>query len=100
MNSTPSSVSATTYPYPGTTPAVSANGTSNGIVWAIESSPQHAAVLHAYDATEFLANEIYNSNQAANLRDSFGTGNKLKLCHRLPTAKSTLVTRTVSLSSG
>ena len=75
LNSTPSSVSATTYPYPGTTPAVSANGTTNAIVWGVESSQQHAAVLHAYDATN-LANELYNSNQAASKRDIFGNGNK------------------------
>jgi hypothetical protein len=70
-----SSLSAATYPYPGTTPSVSANGTQNGIVWALESSMSAAAVLHAYDATN-LAHELYNSGQAANGRDSFGNGNK------------------------
>jgi hypothetical protein len=75
LSSTPSSASTTVYPYPGSTPAVSANGTTNAIVWGVESSPQHAGVLHAYDASN-LANELYNSNQAANKRDSFGNGNK------------------------
>jgi outer membrane protein assembly factor BamB len=70
----PSSQSATQFPYPGTAPAVSANGTSNGIVWAHENSGSKA-VLHAYDATN-LAHEIYNSGQAANNRDQFGAGNK------------------------
>jgi hypothetical protein len=69
----PSSQSSEGYPYPGTTPAISANGTSNGIVWAIENSSP--AVLHAYDATN-LATELYNSNQASSGHDQFGNGNK------------------------
>jgi hypothetical protein len=68
---TPSSQSTHNFGYPGTTPSVSANGTTNGIVWAIENS---GAVLYAYDATD-LTKELYNSNQAANNRDHF-SGNK------------------------
>jgi hypothetical protein len=68
----PSMQSATTFEYPGTTPSITANGTSNGIVWAVENSSP--AVLHAYDATSMQ--ELYNSNQAANGRDQFGSGNK------------------------
>jgi outer membrane protein assembly factor BamB len=75
LATTPSSKSATRFQYPGTTPAVSANGNSSGIVWAVEDNPSSAAVLHAYDATN-LANELYNSNQAAGSRDAFGNGNK------------------------
>jgi hypothetical protein len=70
-----SSQSATRFPYPGTTPGISANGTQNGIVWASESSLTSAGVLHAYDPAN-LAHELYNSGQAANGRDSFGNGNK------------------------
>ncbi len=70
-----SSQSATTFARPGATPSISANGTSNGIVWALESGISTPAVLHAYDATN-LGNELYNSGQAANGRDSFGNGNK------------------------
>jgi outer membrane protein assembly factor BamB len=58
--------------YPGTSPSISANGTSNGIVWAVENAG--TAVLHAYDASN-LATELYNSNQAGT-RDQFGAGNK------------------------
>ena len=68
-----SSQSSASFPYPGTAPAVSANGTANGIVWAHENS--NPAVLHAYDAGN-LAHELYNSSQAANGRDQFGAGNK------------------------
>jgi hypothetical protein len=75
LATTPSSQSATQFPYPGTTPGISANGTQNGIVWALESSLSSAGVLHAYDPAN-LAHELYNSGQAANGRDSFGNGNK------------------------
>jgi hypothetical protein len=71
--STPSSVTATSFAYPGTTPGVSASGATNAIVWVVENS--NPAVLHAYDATN-LASELYNSNQAAGNRDTFGPGNK------------------------
>lgn len=72
LATTPSVQSANTFEYPGTTPSVSANGTGNGIVWAVENSSP--AVLHAYNATTLT--ELYNSNQAANGRDQFGNGNK------------------------
>ena len=61
------------FTYPGVLPSVSANGTSNGIVWAIENTG--TAVLHAFAAND-LTQELYNSNQASNGRDHFGSGNK------------------------
>jgi hypothetical protein len=61
------------FTYPGVLPSVSANGVSNGIVWAIENTG--TAVLHAFAAND-LTQELYNSNQAANGRDHFGGGNK------------------------
>ncbi len=75
LATTPSSRSAQTFAYPGSTPSISANGTQSGIVWALESATGAAAVLHAYDASD-LSKELYNSNQAPNGRDSFGAGNK------------------------
>ena len=75
LSTTATSTSATHFGYPGTTPSISANGTSNGIVWAVESGTGSAAVLHAYNAAN-LADELYTSNQAPNGRDSFGNGNK------------------------
>lgn len=65
--SPPASESATNFPYPGATPSVSANGTSNGIVWAVQNPG--GGVLHAYDAAN-LSDELYNSNQAGT-RDQF-----------------------------
>ncbi len=59
--------------YPGATPSVSANGTNNGILWAIENNA--VAVLHAYDAGN-IARELYNSSQAAQGRDYLGPGSK------------------------
>ena len=72
LSAAPVSQSPTTFGTPGATPSVSANGSSNGIVWAAENGV--TAVLHAYDATN-LAKELYNSNQAGS-RDQFGPGNK------------------------
>ena len=61
----------------GTSPVVSANGTTNGIVWAIEyvEDPDHQpsflpTVLHAFNATSLA--EIYNSTQAPSARDAGG----------------------------
>ncbi len=73
VSATPTSQTPAAFGYPGTTPAISANGSANGIVWAAENGS--TAVLHAYAASN-LADELYNSNQAANGRDQFGAGNK------------------------
>ncbi len=72
LSSSAAAQTANSFLYPGATPSVSANGTSNGIVWAVENT--NPAVLHAYNATNL--NELYNSNQASNGRDQFGAGNK------------------------
>jgi hypothetical protein len=73
LRAQPSSQTATTFGYPGTLPVVSANGTSNAIVWTHENAAN--AVLHAYDATD-LSIELYNSEQAPNGADRFGAANK------------------------
>jgi len=63
----PTHSGSTSYSYPGATPSISANNTSDAIVWAIETAGQvqggAAAVLHAYNANN-VATELYNSNQA------------------------------------
>jgi hypothetical protein len=45
-----SSHSSNTFGYPGTTPSISANGSTDGIVWAVENGGG-ANLLYAYDAT-------------------------------------------------
>jgi hypothetical protein len=98
FTTTPVSESPTGFRYPGDTPSVSSQGTSSGIVWALDSSlygyaSQSAAggvncqqsplpsacsgpaILHAYDATN-LATELWNSTQAANNRDQAGNAVK------------------------
>jgi Bacterial Ig-like domain (group 2) len=68
LSTSPTSQSSKTFSYPEPSPAVSSNGTSNGIVWAISISPNGEAMLSAYDATN-LANMLYDSSQAPNNRD-------------------------------
>ena len=68
-------MSSIAYGYPGTTPSISAFGTT-GIVWAYETTSAGNAVLHAYDAAN-LATELYNTTQNA-ARDSFGAGAAIK----------------------
>jgi hypothetical protein len=73
LSSTSAMQTTNTFPYPGVTSSISANGTLNGIVWAIENSATQG-VLHAFDANN-LSTEMYNSNQAGT-RDAFGPGSK------------------------
>ena len=75
LSSKPVSISKVIFPYPGSTPSVSSNAASAGIIWIIElSSPGSQAILRAYDATN-LATELYDSTQAGT-RDQAGPGTK------------------------
>ena len=73
LPASPTSQSSATFGYPGSSPSVSANGSSNAIVWTLNSGSGSAAVLHAYNPAN-LQQEYYNSTQAANGRDAFGNG--------------------------
>jgi len=82
FNSETSSQTAQVFNFPGTTPSVSSQGASNGILWAIDASQYGPpapgpgpAILHAYDATN-LAMEYWNSAQAASNRDQAGNAVK------------------------
>ena len=52
-------------------PVVSANGTSNGIVWVVDGG---AAVLYAFKAAD--ASLLYSSNQASGGRDNFSASSR------------------------
>jgi hypothetical protein len=67
LSASPASQTSHTFSGTGTVPSVSANSTSNGIVWALDRG---AKTLFAYDATD-LTKELYTSAQAAGGRDSF-----------------------------
>jgi outer membrane protein assembly factor BamB len=73
LSPVPTSQSLVGFGYPGATPSISANGTKDAILWAVNNG--YAATLHAYDATD-LSKELYNSEQAPNERDQLGPGNK------------------------
>ncbi len=66
--------------YPGATPAISANGQTGGILWALQTN-QFAkpgpAVLYAYDATN-IGLELYDSNMNAS-RDAAGPAVKFSV---------------------
>jgi hypothetical protein len=76
LSAEPVARSATPLGNPGATPAISANGTRDGIVWLLETKVWNdygsgkASVLHAYEAAN-VAHEIYNSEQNA-ARDRAG----------------------------
>jgi outer membrane protein assembly factor BamB len=64
----------------GATPTISANGTTNGLVWEIEDSNETSggpAILHAYDAIN-IGTELYNSKMDA-ARDAAGPAVKFTL---------------------
>ncbi len=74
LSTKPISKSPTTFAR-GSTPSISSNGKTNGIVWAIDPArPPYTvpSVLHAYNAAN-LADELYNSSQVGT-RDQAGPG--------------------------
>jgi outer membrane protein assembly factor BamB len=75
LSSLPTSQSSVSYSGAGT-PSISANGNTNGILWAVtwaNSSPPGTdkGILRAFDPAN-LATEFYASNQATGSRDNLG----------------------------
>ena len=67
LSASPTSQTAFTFGSNGTVPSASANGTTNGIVWALD---RESRTLYAYDSTD-LTKILYNTSQAAGGRDFF-----------------------------
>ena len=86
LNTTPSSQSGHSFGFPGTTPSISASGTSNAILWALDTNSTTAAnasgtngpaVLFAYDAAN-LGNLLYSSDTTSGSANA--AGNAVKFC--------------------
>jgi len=74
LSTSPTSQSSQLFNFSTTSPVVSSNGNSNGILWILDNSSYASGccqALYAFDATN-LANMLYNSNQAPNSRDRSG----------------------------
>jgi hypothetical protein len=60
--------STTHFDNPGATPTISANGTKDGVLWAIATNtwngPQQKAILYAFDATK-MGDPLFTSEQNA-----------------------------------
>lgn len=55
--------SPNTFPWPGASPVISANGSNDGIVWALQTNGSgQAAVLHAYAAAD-VSTRLYGSDE-------------------------------------
>jgi hypothetical protein len=77
LGSVPNSESPEIFPNRGASFAVSANGNTNGILWAVQDNSPSSGALYAYDATN-LAHELYSSTQAGS-RDTLGIATKFSI---------------------
>ena len=83
LTTAPTSESSETYNDRGGTMSISADGSSNGILWTLQSSVMDPnglpppGTLHAYAASN-LGDELYNSNQAGS-RDTLDAWDKFSV---------------------
>jgi hypothetical protein len=72
LSTSPTSSGHDTFGFPGNSPSISANGSANGILWAVDKGSNQ---LRAYNAAN-LATELYTSAQAPNNSDALGSAIK------------------------
>ena len=78
LSTSPTSQTSETYNGRGGAMSISANGASNGILWALQTNGSGVpGTLHAYDATN-LSRELYNSDQAGS-RDTLDEWDKFSV---------------------
>ena len=77
LSSGPVSQSAVIYPNRGASFAVSANGSANGLLWAVQDNTPAGGTLRVYDASD-LSKELYNSD-ATGSRDTLGLATKFSI---------------------
>ncbi len=84
LSTSATSQSAEIYPIRGASFAISSNGSSNGILWALQNNGQAPdndtgapGVLYAYSATN-LSSELYNTSQAGS-RDTLDLAAKFSI---------------------
>jgi len=73
LSNSPTSQSSATFGFLGASPMISANGSTDGIVWLLDNNAfatSGPSVLYAYDATD-VSRELYDSTQAGS-RDQAG----------------------------
>jgi uncharacterized protein (TIGR03437 family) len=114
LETEPSSQSSQVFSYPGAVPAISANGSANGIVWLMDGS--YGGTLRAFNASN-LTVELYNtqinaSRDAmgpfvrfstpiiANGRVYAGTGNSLAVYGLLQQPSPTAIVNAASFTAG
>jgi hypothetical protein len=75
LSTMPETRSTDSFAFAGSTPSVSSNGLTDGIVWDIDRGTNQ---LRAY-STDAYATELYTSDQAPNGRDSLGAAVKFQV---------------------
>jgi hypothetical protein len=77
LSTAATSATPESFGYPGGALAVSANGSANAILWAVQKNGTAAGVLRAYNASN-IAVEYYSSDQSGS-RDALASAAKFSI---------------------